>query len=78
VEGFYGIRFKCPRCGQQIEFQNMPGNGEHCIYDLDNMPPYVMDEIVGHSEHCSNCNADVTLISRRVVLPMIVAKGEIS
>jgi predicted nucleic acid-binding Zn ribbon protein len=53
---FDSVMVPCPECGTKSEFQSKSGDCLLSVYELDNCPPDVMQNVNRHSPNtCEKC-----------------------
>jgi len=53
---------KCPKCGEQVEFQSKAGKCILADYSLSSVPMGIAEDIDGDIECCPKCGASIKII----------------
>lgn len=66
---FDSVMIRCPKCGEQVEFQSKAGPCNLERYDQTCVPIEVAKSIEGDSESCGGCGHVLTVVT---MLPQFV------
>lgn len=58
---FDTVRFKCPNCGEFVEYQSKAGRCMLNLYDEDAVPPEIARDLHGDIDDCYHCGQEMVL-----------------